>query len=205
VATRTRSEQARSDALANARPLEGRAGDEPTGWLVVELDGNGSIRPSSSDDISLGDLGEMEWEIWSTPTRDEVDLGSPAGGGDGGSPPTKSPASDPPDPIVGTWEGSVTQQSSGTTYTVEMTLFPRDADDHVGSVTYPTLGCEGYYTLESHDGDGVTLVEHITVGRDDCIDGAEIVLTTLDADRLSYTFEFAGNPEDGQGTLTRSD
>jgi hypothetical protein len=76
-----RWEQVRCDALANARPLEGRAGDEPTGWLVVELDGNGSIRPSSSDDISLGDLGGMEWEIWSTPTRDEVDVGSPAGGG----------------------------------------------------------------------------------------------------------------------------
>lgn len=218
-----RWEQVRSDALANARPLEGRAGDQPTGWLVVELDGNGSIRPSSSNDISLGDLGDMAWQIWSTPTRDEVDLDPPAGGGapsgddpgngggDGGDGdsgvalPTESQASELPGPMVGTWEGTVTQQSSGTTYTVEMTLFHRDTDDHVGTVTYPTLGCQGYYTLESADDDSATLVEHITSGSDACINGIDIDLTTLGTDRLSYTFAYAGNPQDGQGTLIRPD
>ncbi len=210
-----RWEQVHSGALANARPLEGRAGDEPTGWLVVELDGTGSLRPFPSDDTTLGDLGRVDREIWSTPTRDEVDLGSATGGGvpgggdpgrggSGGSAPTQSKPSELPDPMVGRWEGSVTQQSSGTTYPVEMTLFARDADDRVGSVSYPTLGCEGYYTLGSGDDKGVTLVEHITVGADGCIDGVEIVLTTLDADHLSYRFEYAGNPADGQGTLTRS-
>lgn len=119
--------------------------------------------------------------------------------------PTPTPASEMPDTLAGTWEGSVTQQSSATTYTVEMTLFPRNADEHVGRVTYPSLECEGYYTLESSDDDAVTVVEHITVGLENCVDGVEIVLTALDADRLSYTFEYAGNPEDGQGTLTRTE
>jgi subtilisin family serine protease len=77
-------EQVRDRGLLDARPLEGRAGDQPTGWLVVESDGQGSLRPSPSGDVSLGDLGGMEGELWSTPTRDEVDL-DPEGGGAPGS------------------------------------------------------------------------------------------------------------------------
>jgi subtilisin family serine protease len=84
-------EQVRSAPLTNARPLEGRPGDEPTGWLVVELDGRASVQPWEGHDTSHGDLGHVDAELWSTPTHTEVDLGGEGGGGsdddpgDGGS------------------------------------------------------------------------------------------------------------------------
>ena len=79
-------EQVGSHPLANARPLEGRSGDEPTGWLTVETDGRGSVRPIRTDDMSLGDLEVLEPELWSTPTRTEIDFstGHPANGGGSG-------------------------------------------------------------------------------------------------------------------------
>jgi subtilisin family serine protease len=86
-------EQVHANPLANARPLEGRPGDEPTGWLLVELDGRASLRPSEADDVSLGELGAVDDELWSTPTRNEVDLGfgGSGGGGGEGQPETSTP------------------------------------------------------------------------------------------------------------------
>jgi subtilisin family serine protease len=79
-------EQVRSERLANARPLEGRTGDEPTGWLTIETDGRASLRPIQPDDISLGDLEVLEPELWATPTRTEIDFdsGHPADGSGSG-------------------------------------------------------------------------------------------------------------------------
>lgn len=62
--------------VASARPLEGRTGDEPTGWLFMGEDGQGTLEPPSDGDITEGELGSLDDRLWATPTRTEVD---PAG------------------------------------------------------------------------------------------------------------------------------
>lgn len=91
-------EQVGDRPIANARPLEGWPGDEPTGWLTIETDGRGLLRPIPDGDLTLGDLDVLEPSLWSTPTRTEIDFDSgrpagedqeqpPGGGGPGGGDP----------------------------------------------------------------------------------------------------------------------
>ena len=60
-------------AVAAARPLEGRTGGEPTGWLFVGEDGQGTLEPPADGDIAEGELGALGDRLWATPTRTEVD------------------------------------------------------------------------------------------------------------------------------------
>lgn len=113
-------------------------------------------------------------------------------------------SSELPEPLVGQWEGTVSQDSSESSYDVDITLHLTD-DDKVGEVSYPTLDCGGRYTLEEVTEDAVTLVEHITDGEDRCVDGVEIELRYVDADELSYSFDYEGNPDDGTAALVRTD
>lgn len=83
-------EQVDSTAIATARPLEGMAGDEATGWLVVTEDEEGFIVPRSIDGLGEGELGAIDIGsysegLWSTPTRTEVPRNE-GGGGGGGTP-----------------------------------------------------------------------------------------------------------------------
>jgi hypothetical protein len=142
-------------------------------------------------------------------TTSSPSTGSPtstsAGSTPRSSPPSSAASAALPEALVGSWEGTVDQESSQTTYTVEITLSDRpDAAGRIGTVSYPTLECSGYYTLDEVEDDGVTVVEHITEGTGNCLDDVEITLAVVDADHVTYSFPREDDPEDGVGTLTRT-
>jgi serine/threonine protein kinase len=101
--------------------------------------------------------------------------------------------------FIGTWRGLVDQQWASR-YDVEIEYTGGGRGERVAKVTYPQLGCGGYWTLRSRTADSVNVVEHLTYGVGSCVDGAEISLTALDADTVRYYF---GGAETGEGELTR--
>lgn len=71
--------------------------------------------------------------------------------------------------LGGSWEGNITQSDTSITYDMKMILYGK-----VGNIDYPSLSCGG--TLEFVKTDGTTFwyKEHITFGKDKCIDGGLI-------------------------------
>jgi subtilisin family serine protease len=193
-------EQVDPNPLATARPLEGRTGDQPTGWLVVGEDDQGSIEPPASNDPAEGELGLVDLSshamgLWSTPTRSEVEQPG-SGAGDAGPAEGAVPAE-----MAGTWSGTVEQTGAKTsTYTVVLdltTLSPTAP----GRSDYLELGCGGDLTLDAVEGDVVRVTETITYGSG-CVFEVPIRLKLLGPNELLYTFEADGSQ--GYGVLTRS-
>src|ERR1022692_1303665 len=113
-----------------------------------------------------------------------------------------------PEQLTGTWKGSVLQQDNSQTYAVVLKL-SRMPGTAIGTSSYPTLNCEGMLQLNEVSFDTVVITEYITVGAANpnasgCGTPDQITLKYLDKNHLLYTFAYAGNPTDGQATLTRS-
>ena len=71
--------------------------------------------------------------------------------------------------LGGSWEGKVTQDNPPETYPMEMNLY-----GNVGNINYPSLGCGGNLEFIRTDGKVYWYREHITFGKDKCIDGGTI-------------------------------
>lgn len=71
--------------------------------------------------------------------------------------------------LTGAWEGEATQDDPPLTYKLEINL-----NGNRGTYNYPSLRCGG--TLEFIKADGTTFwyQEHLTYGKDKCIDGGII-------------------------------
>lgn len=73
--------------------------------------------------------------------------------------------------LGGSWEGQVTQNNPPLTYPMEMNLYGK-----VGNINYPSLGCGGNLEFIRTDGISFWYREHLTFGKDKCIDGGVIKL-----------------------------
>ncbi|NUU20761.1 MAG: S8 family serine peptidase [Streptomycetaceae bacterium] len=62
--------------MSSGRPLEGRPGTMPHGWLTVR-GGNGSVEPATPIDLDQGGIGAVTGHVWATPTRTEVPVPAP--------------------------------------------------------------------------------------------------------------------------------
>ncbi len=71
--------------------------------------------------------------------------------------------------LGGSWEGNVTQSDTSLTFAMEMILY-----GNVGSINYPSLGCGGNLEFVKTDGTSYWYKEHLTFGKDKCIDGGSI-------------------------------
>jgi hypothetical protein len=71
--------------------------------------------------------------------------------------------------LGGSWEGKVTQDEPPSTYPMEMNLY-----GDVGNINYPSLGCGGNLEFIRTDGKSYWYREHLTFGKDKCIDGGMI-------------------------------
>ncbi|MGA4543530.1 S8 family serine peptidase [Uniformispora flossi] len=63
-------------SMTAGRPLEGRPGTFPTGWLTVRGTA-GAVEPAAAIDLDKGDLGTVQGRVWATPTRTEVPIPPP--------------------------------------------------------------------------------------------------------------------------------
>jgi subtilisin family serine protease len=194
--------------IATARPLEGRAAavgggpgepaaaNPPTGWLVVLEDGRGSLRPPQTGDTTRGDLGRFgQYELWSTPTRTEVE---PPRSGAGDAEPAAGAV---PAEMAGTWSGTVEQTGAKTsTYTAVLDLTTL-SPTATGTSDYPELGCGGDLRLDTVEGDVVMVTEIVTYGSR-CVSEVPIRLELQGPNELLYTFDDGRNQ--GSGVLTRS-
>lgn len=77
--------------------------------------------------------------------------------------------------MEGVWNGSATQSNPNETWTVRLAV-ARHGDLDSYRVTYPTLGCSGYWTYVRADGEVTQFVEHIDHGADKCVDRVNITV-----------------------------
>jgi serine/threonine protein kinase len=114
------------------------------------------------------------------------------------TPPPTPPAGEVPSGLLGNWHGSVDQEGSvNSPYPVTITLVQGRVGAVVGHSSYSTLRCGGELTLTTASADRLVVEEHITEGRENCIDGVAITLKRAGG-RLDYSFE---NPT-GHGLLS---
>jgi serine/threonine protein kinase len=113
------------------------------------------------------------------------------------SPPSPSPQQFD---FTGTWRGIVDQGGGSSVYDVKIEYTGGDRGERVAKADYPTLGCGGYWTLQSRTSNRVNIVEHLTYGAGSCVDDVEISLTAQNADTVRYYFVEAGS---GEGELAR--
>ena len=71
--------------------------------------------------------------------------------------------------LGGTWSGQVKQNDPPATFPVEMQL-----SGDTGKIDYASLGCGGTLAFLRSDGAHHWYREHISYGRDRCIDGGQI-------------------------------
>lgn len=71
--------------------------------------------------------------------------------------------------LGGSWEGKVTQEDPPSTYPMEMNLY-----GDKGNINYSSLGCGGNLEFVRTDGKSYWYREHLTYGKDKCIDGGMI-------------------------------
>ncbi|NUT48008.1 MAG: S8 family serine peptidase, partial [Saccharothrix sp.] len=62
--------------MTTGRPLEGRTGTMPHGWLTVRADG-AKLEPATTTDLEEGNLGPVSGRVWATPTRTEIPVPPP--------------------------------------------------------------------------------------------------------------------------------
>lgn len=66
--------QVAPSTVVAARPLEGRTGEDPTGWLVVRDNAEGYVEHATCGDPEEGKLGRVDQGLWATPTETEVEM-----------------------------------------------------------------------------------------------------------------------------------
>jgi hypothetical protein len=102
--------------------------------------------------------------------------------------------------LGGTWEGKVSQDNPPSTFPMEMTLY-----GNVGNINYPTLGCGGKLEFVKADGKSFWYSEHLTFGKDKCIDGGMIQLSRLAfGDETNWDWRWKGGGVSVRGAIRGS-
>jgi hypothetical protein len=98
--------------------------------------------------------------------------------------------------MQGSWSGTGSQSNSSGSWSMQLSVAGSSY-----SISYPSLGCGGYWSL-NNTGQGVaSFVEHITYGRDKCVDGGAVTVGRLSASQMQ--FRWAGQGIQANATLTR--
>jgi hypothetical protein len=94
----------------------------------------------------------------------------------------------------GTWRGEADQ--AGTSWSIQLTV----AEGSI-SVAYPSLGCGGYWDLQSTGTGVATFIEYITYEKDKCVNIVNVTVGRLSSDRMQVRFSWPNGV--ALGTLTR--
>jgi hypothetical protein len=85
--------------------------------------------------------------------------------------------------LNGTWEGTAYQMDTNETWTMKL-----NARRNRYTVDYPSLKCGGRWKLQSIDSWTATFREHLTFGRDECVDQGRVVIQRLGNGQIAYRF-----------------
>lgn len=91
--------------------------------------------------------------------------------------------------LYGEWSGTVDQVGPGNqtgSYPVRMII-----DGTQGEIDYPSLGCGGLLTFQNRNGNVYFYVEHLSYGRDKCIDGGMVAVQS-DGNSVNWAWNVSG-------------
>lgn len=92
--------------------------------------------------------------------------------------------------LAGTWDGTG-HQSDSSSWSIQFTVTVHN-DSYTYDIAYPSLNCGGNWTLQSSSDRQASFIEHITYGKDRCVDGGTITLNQVDRNTLGYQWQ-SGN------------
>lgn len=96
----------------------------------------------------------------------------------------------------GTWSGTGYQDKAKSSWSMRLTV-----SGNSYSIAYPSLGCGGYWSVQSTGNGVASFVEHITYGTDKCIGNGNVTVGNLGGKRMQYHWS---SPQDvATATLTR--
>ena len=81
--------------------------------------------------------------------------------------------------MVGTWTGTGSQTGTGSHWSMSLTVQRQGANLNY-KIDYPSLNCGGYWTLIDATPAKVSFTEHITYGRDKCVDLGAVTIAEFD-------------------------
>jgi hypothetical protein len=92
--------------------------------------------------------------------------------------------------LDGTWEG-VGYQAGDSPWTIEVDC---NAEKELFLIRYPSLNCQGFWTIESAETNQVVFREKIATGEHICMLEGILVVTRVDETHITYTYfeEIAG-------------
>ena len=103
--------------------------------------------------------------------------------------------------LKGQWRGSG-EQSDGASWDMVLHV-SGDRPGRCATIVYPSSGCSGYWECTStFDGVQLDAVEHITKGRDRCIDGVDVQLVVNEGGRTVSFYGVTGKIT-AEGRLSR--
>jgi hypothetical protein len=112
--------------------------------------------------------------------------------------------------MVGKWEGSGSQQQTGSSWAIALTVSETGMQSYAYQIDYPSLGCGGYWTFNTGNGNTGSFTEHITYGREKCVDGGTISVGAVgDGHITQMAYHWMGTQPNGDadnagGTLMRT-
>jgi hypothetical protein len=101
--------------------------------------------------------------------------------------------------MIGTWTGTGSQTGTSSHWTIQLAV-QRQADGALAfKIDYPSLNCGGYWTLIGDGPANASLTEHITYGRQTCVDLGTITVTPKPANGVQQmSFVWTGTQPNGK-------
>ncbi|HUO94411.1 MAG TPA: hypothetical protein VMU22_15905 [Rhizomicrobium sp.] len=154
--------------------------------------------------LMVASLGAAAGPVWGPPGWQNAPL---------------DPSYGPPGPahpgrfwMVGSWSGSGSQSGTGSSWAMHLTVTEQGPNSYSYAIDYPSLGCGGNWTFNAGNGNTGSFTEHITYGRDKCVDGGMVTVGAMSTPSGAINqmmFRWQGTQPNGstdyaQGSLTRS-
>lgn len=89
--------------------------------------------------------------------------------------------------MQGSWSGTGVQSNSSSSWSMQLTV-----SGNSYSIAYPSLGCGGTWSLNNTGAGVANFIEHISYGRDKCIDGGAVTVGRLSASQMQFRWEGQG-------------
>ena len=101
-----------------------------------------------------------------------------------------------PDFLTGGWDGWGVQESGGA-WSIAVTVQGLAVE-----IVYPSLNCGGVLELLWADDETARFRESLSFGLENCVDGGEVVLTSVSENHVEYHWQLPGSGQ-AWGTLHR--
>jgi hypothetical protein len=83
--------------------------------------------------------------------------------------------------IDGKWSGNIYQKIAKGEYSL---ILDCDFGKNEFKISYPSLGCSGFWSVEKSSDTTINFREHITAGKGSCVDGIAIKLSIINGNKL---------------------